>query len=909
METIDIDFVQCLTRNKFLDGTDPNINIKAKLCLRLLLFLDSLHDFGDKSRTIEVTDIAIKGIMIEKLLIKLLKDLKWILSEQPVNLTPTNTSYFTMLNEFITNMLQSVWAGKGKTTEQLNKNLKIYSIFAGSGNWPDKDRPSYNDIHKKMQTEMGEVMVASNRYFSLIKETSGATTRLYFYPTYIANKTSILDQNDYPRTPEVDSQYDHNIHFGIRCLFLSTPPKGGGQDRELHQNTNGAGKLHSFANQLMNYIYQDPNDKNEKYIIFIIACLIFFCEPVTNVESNSHKYIQYDNIALDSYVHDMFFEYIINYSLNCFTIIPTSNHNIAAGAWQFMTSIIQYLCFQINTNEECEQRQKKLFEESLNKQTSYNLNTFFGKNVYIIIDAAGKPRSINYLTQTFIDIFKQPDVPVQDKFRLFNTSASKFDAAGVSNLEASMQQVENAHKDWLDTLIDNETYTQDYLFNIKCGGDTPIISIGFDSNKKSGKQRKYSVVFKQFFSDTLPEFHVSEDYSSLKKSIQKFGTGEGDSEYNIYYLIAKSMGDFGQILFYYLLQYKSGYFSGNPNSLTIFHTLDTWAASICSLFAAGVICEESADAIKIDKESDLPYKYGNNKMFVSKTLRDLLLEQMTPPVDLPTNAGAKQDPNIWSKLPVSIGQLEEWNLLKELVNKQNIELNKELSETSAKLEEKKKEVEKLTTDNHQMAAFIQQLLTIGQIPSLPPNIQSLLQQNFQSIGQAEAGAGQSIETIQYHLNEQGKITNEIITTAATESSDQTGTSGPYAFANPPLNYDPQHFTKDDGDGEQVSKRKKQQGGVWRCGDQMTRSMTALCQKQKQLNTKINSNFSNLNQQISILEQGLQSYKDILNAYGIQKPNFQELSPEPLPTRPGTRKRSRGGGSKKTKKKLIKSKYY
>lgn len=913
METIDIDFVRCLTRNNFLDENDPNINIKAKLCLRILLFLDSLHDFGDKNRTNDA-DNESRRIMIKKLLIKLLKDLKWILSDlKRENFTPTNRPYFTMLNEFITNMLQRVSVGNDKTTEQLNENLKIYSIFAGSGNWPDKDRPTYNDIHQKMQQARASpgAVVAENKYFSLIKESLPEVTRLYFYPTYIAEKTSISNTNDYPRTHEDDQQDGHNIHFGIRCLFLSSAPKGGGPDRELHQNTNGAGKLHSYANKLMNYIYQDPNDKNEKYIIFIIACLIFFCEPVTNVESKPHKYIQYDNIALDSYVHDMFFEYIINYSLNCFTIIPTSNHNIAAGAWQFMTSIIQYLCFQIKTNEQCEQTQQQLFEASLNKETitSYNLNTFFGKPVSIIIDAAGKPRSINYLTQCFIDIFKNPNAPVQHSFKLFNTSASKFDAANVSNLEASMKQVEDAYKDWLDTLIDKETYTQDYLFNIKCGGDTPIISIGFESNG-IGKQRKYSVMFKQFFSDTFPDyFKVSEDYSSLTKSIQQFGTGHGDSKNNIYFLIAKSMGDFGQILFYYLLQERSGYFNGADaqTSLTIFHTLDTWAASICSLFAPGVICEEGAAAIKIDIESDLPYKYGNNKMFVSRTLRDLLLKQMTPPVDLPTNAGAKQNPHIWSKLPLSLGQLQEWNLLKELLNKQNIELNKELSEKSAILKEKEKQVKQLTGRVNLLEGLFKKLVDSGKLDANDPTIIAELEQNHQNISQANAVAQQSMETIQTDLNEQGNITNEIITTGATESSDQPGT-GPSELANPPLVYDKDHFTKEEE--EPSAKHQKgfhvgyHVGGVWRCGDQMTRSMSALCQKQQQLNTKINSEFFTLNQQISILEQGLHNYINKLNHYRIPIPNLQDVYTGPI-----TRKRKLRGGSKKTKKKLIKSKYY
>ena len=672
METIDIDFVGCLTRNKFLDGTDPNINIKAKLCLRLLLFLDSLHDFGDKNRTEAAkTDIAVKEKIMKKLLIKLLKDLNWILTGTPESL------YLTMLKVFITNMFN-------EKTEQLNQNLKIYSIFFGSGNWPDSDRPSYNDIHQMMElaakTQGGLELVGVNKYFSLIKKTGGAA-RLYFYPKYISDAT--VPFNQYPETENINPEYakdgyQDNIRYGIRCLFMKSIPKGGGVGgQKLHQNSKKSKILHSYVNQLMNYIYQDPNDENEKYIIFIIACLIYFWEPVTNAEGSPHTYIQYNNIELGSYVHDLFFQYILNYSLNCFTIIPTSNHNITAGAWQFITSIIQYLCFQIKTNEDCQGIQQKLHQTSLTKVINYNLITFFEKKVSVIIDAAGKPRSINYLTQCFIDIFKEPLDTVEEQFVLYNTSASKFDSAVVSNLETSMQQLDNG-------LVNETEYTGNYVFNIKCGGEL-IISIGFIYDATSGK---FSVVFKKFFSDTFSDifndlsgYQVSQDYSSLTKSIEGFGQGHGDTKNNIYYLIAKSMGDFGQILFYYLLQERSGYFSGaQPTSLTIFHTLDTWAASICSLFAAGVICEESSDAIKINEESYLPYKYGNNKMFVSKTLKDLLLKEMTPSVYLPSINALNDDYiDVWSMVPLTLGQAQQCNKRENLLKEEVISLIQEIT--------------------------------------------------------------------------------------------------------------------------------------------------------------------------------------------------------------------------------------
>ena len=842
METIDIDFVGCLTRNNFLDEKDPNINIKAKLCLRLLLFLDSLHDFGDKSRTNQAkTDTVVKEKIMKKLLIKLLKDLKWILTAAP------NTTYLTMLKEFITNMFN-------ETTEQLNINLKIYSIFFGSGNWPDQDRPSYNDIHQMMQQAhaTGKV-VAWNKYFSLIKETSGEAARLYFYPTYIGKYASLskysTEENINPEAAGGNLGYEHNIVYGIRCLFMLSNLKGAKVkgDKELHQNTKKSKFLHSFVNQLMNYIYQDPDDENEKYIIFIIACLIYFWEPDTNVEGddkNPHKYIQYDNIEL-GYVHDLFFQYIINYSLNCFTIIPTSNHNITAGAWQFMTSILQYLCFQRETNQGCQGQQQELYKRSLAKGNNYNLNTFFNQKVSVIIDAAGKPRSINYLTQCFIDIFKEPSKTVEQQFVLYNTSASKFDSAGVSNLETSMKQVDKG-------LVNETEYTKNYVFNIKCKEEL-IITIGFIHDAISGK---FSVVFKQFFSDTFdnPGIQVSQDFSSLTKSIERFGVGQGDTKNNIYFLIAKSMGDFGQILFYYLLQERSGYFNGNLTSLTIFHTLDTWAASICSLFAAGVICEESSDAIKIDKESDLPYKYGNNKMFVSKHLRDQLLQIMTPAVYLPSINAFNDDIDVWSLIPLTPAQAQQCNKRENLLKKEIISQNETITLLTQERDNLKIQLDEAHSMIHLVGGTLQKFMAQAMAhPGFSADVMAEGEAWLQKAAKlADPARKQKLQAdltdTEDKLNEKAKLVEEQIT--------QPSLYGPGS----------EHYYMD----EPATKKPKLVGGV------MTRAMQRQMEiKQQQLNNDITDSFQVLDDQILESRNYIVEVTNWLTQHGIQ------LSPEYL----------------------------
>ena len=84
-----------------------------------LLFLDSLHDFGDKSRTDDVkeeTPGQFRENMIRQLLIKLLKDLNWILKRDVDRVPKTNN--FEMLKMFIDGMYN-------EETKNLNENLKL----------------------------------------------------------------------------------------------------------------------------------------------------------------------------------------------------------------------------------------------------------------------------------------------------------------------------------------------------------------------------------------------------------------------------------------------------------------------------------------------------------------------------------------------------------------------------------------------------------------------------------------------------------------------------------------------------------------------------------------------------------------------------------------------------------------
>jgi hypothetical protein len=651
----------------------------------------------------------------------------------------------------------------------------------------------------------------------------------------------------------------------------------------------------------MKYIFDDDKDIDDKYIIYIIACLIYFWQP----EKKINKYgidtplpLNFDNVKLSTYVHDLFFKYIIKYSFNCFTIIPTTNHNVTCGAWQFITSIIQYLCYQNpsisvqdvsivspeyddiepKNDKKCEERMQNLFTESTQKLINFNLISFFQKDVSFLIDAAGKNRSVNYLSQTFIDILRNPLEPTK-KFTLFKTSASLFDSAQPPNLETSMKKTDEG------ALIDSKKYTNNRTFIVKCG-DTQLIKIKF-IHKLEGSKDKYSIVFEQFFSDIPdPPYEVSQDFSSLVKSIGKFNETK-----NVFSLIGKSMGDFGQILFYYLLQQDSGYFSGTiPTGLTIFHTLDTWAASICSLFANGVICEESSDSLRED-EGNLPYKFGNNKMFVSKTLKDKLINIMTPSIYLPTLGGAESYIDIWSKLPLNLGQMQEWSKLKAEYTKENLNLKEQLKLAESLFAEKDDQYDKLFEAANDVIKLAAQGYKTTQEEESRRAFLAIINRIREEIGEEKTQTiVDSFHTCKDQIEEKKKdLETSIDSTIEQIYNDSKKQPGSQNIATPPLANPlpatPQPATPQldtgvtqhpgTGVSEPPTKMLKTGGGV------MTRRMVW---KQNTLNREINKSFDTIDEELTELKDNIDKAREALNTILIQKLPKIDVETGPISSR-------------------------
>jgi len=355
------------------------------------------------------------------------------------------------------------------------------------------------------------------------------------------------------------------------------------------------------------------------------------------------------------------------------------------------------------------------------------------------------------------------------------------------------------------------------------------------------------------------------------------------------------MGDFGQILFYYLLQKDSGYFSETgPTALTIFHTLDTWAASICSLFANGVICEQSSDSLSQD-EGNLPYKFGNNKMFVSKTLKDKLIYTMTPSIYLPTVDGDEEYHDIWSKIPLTKGQIQEWNKFIAEHEKKILNLNQQLNEDKEKHE-----------DNEKNYIRRYEVLEYTVIESLKAE-QSWEQQKLSYMAQ---GKMESARLVEHFINELQIITKkaknelgeekiqQLVTTLRESESiikkkEQEITTTIYELSVI-INNDSKKRERDSGSNiaipslpnssaaveasvsDPTSKKQKIVGGV------MTRSMVLKQEllnqqilKQKQLDQQIESSFDNIDEQITDLKDSTLEFKTFIekNREQLEKLNL------------------------------------
>lgn len=786
---IEIDICKCLLRNNFLQGeANLNLQLKSALCFRLLLFFDSLHDFGDETRSqaakktvqandnnlfgkayvqrrdkeylgidgdklrspdlttrlkeIEDADAEVqnwetsgatsttkkeydaklkelksaaetkykrfgmaaaqlldKRDILNKLFYKLLEDLVWIFNQFPTPESQVSGSNLNVLKQIINIMFAHVRSGEEAlltinsifySTARNQKEGDILTFLKGIKKLPSKcpavAAGKNFDPNKFFLFELKNAHVEQCSDFEQPSTTNLGKSTIYLYPSFFLSLWPELDLGGLENLPSMGAEQ--------REAFKQFKNKGPGiTEKKPAEGFNSffttEKKLRASSvtavDILLEYIYNVFKDipNSQDYAIYILVSLLYCWENrgAINVDSKDSNPI-----------HIFYFKYILQYSLNCHQYIPVeelaSADDIFTDQINYTNLIIRYLCYQdpFLGSDACdgifqEKIQEQVEKAKLNPPEAFpiNLNNFFQKNVLLVVDADGKPRSINYLTKLFMEIYTNMATG-GDGGGLFlcKTLGSEFDAATTSQSEAIINKIfkvaakqckqqwntdydelESLQKPGLQILPSTDLLNNKPLTFLIKSGEVNLMKIRFFK-----KDKHPFISFEQFFRDALPVgSEAREIEGGLKASVTQclfnfsFNANNASKVYNC---IAKTMGDFSQMLYYYVVrlaclppEIREQFFSPQwwalnnlalnelfenqlkylVQYLGIYHTLDTWAASMASLFVLGVICEQGIAGIQVNEENLELQKWANNKMFVPEQIKTLLTQSSKPPAD------------------------------------------------------------------------------------------------------------------------------------------------------------------------------------------------------------------------------------------------------------------------------------
>jgi hypothetical protein len=241
------------------------------------------------------------------------------------------------------------------------------------------------------------------------------------------------------------------------------------------------------------------------------------------------------------------------------------------------------------------------------------------KEITLQVDAAGKNRCSSYVSQTLKivqSIYAQAEEALRNReFRVKKTLATIYDAAQIGNVERVVGPSEKTYglaESMIDVLggADEFSFRTDVVSNYAHAsdakekfaitiGDNTILQLHYETGSsnlkgKKGKakiERTVRLVIEKWFGQDTPR--GGETDGSLNGAILRyFLSDESLESYEIFCeLLKKTMGDFGQVLYYHLASKNA-----KKSELVLFHTLDRFCAGIGSLFGKGVVCEQHSDA-------------------------------------------------------------------------------------------------------------------------------------------------------------------------------------------------------------------------------------------------------------------------------------------------------------------------
>ena len=693
--TVSIDILKdCLIKNGFFytspgqavdTAAEAKLALKSAICLRFLLFFDSLHDFLDNERLL----VALKQIKVNS------NNQQAVVFKSIMGDTLTHTAFakFNQLFDEANQAIATAAANKNNSNkvqlQKTNNQALLRSAAVGVEMWNllkiESQTETMNDIqidifYKLLEdlyyilTEYFKVaspepegsnlsILSSIVYkmhnciklgknmnnltiYSIFENTNGGTVKTQMKNNAAAMPADFKKNFFYYKEGEDDDGEHIYLYpyalFKINRTSCTPEPPMGSTDKyfedlkgempaffDTHCKLRTGTGLRDPTNELMNFIKKNelsPGTDVDNFPIYIIICLLYFWNN-SNIRVSSSE---------ENPVHKFYFKYILEYSLNCFEHKPKVEHlNVETRELKtinYINLIIKYLCKQdpsLLTNSEssknpCVDWLKHFYATQITQQppAPLNLNTYFDKPIDLVIDADGKPRSINYLTSYFLQLFTSANLD-SNYCTIYQTLGSVFDASTTSNVESLLnkiilQTVAQEPTEEAPVKVAREAKIQSYApplsFKISAGG-IPLMDLEFTLPTANAP----NIQFNQYFASIPPKPNPIQGGGdgSVSTAVFKYLISKLAGHPDINYLLVKTMGDFSQMLYYYALRL------GRSNTTVgIYHTLDTWAAGLASLFVKGVICEQGMDEVKLDNNSI--YKLANNKMYISKEVLDYL---------------------------------------------------------------------------------------------------------------------------------------------------------------------------------------------------------------------------------------------------------------------------------------------
>lgn len=245
-------------------------------------------------------------------------------------------------------------------------------------------------------------------------------------------------------------------------------------------------------------------------------------------------------------------------------------------------------------------------------------------NIYI--DAEGKPRSKEYLTQEIVrrsDVAEPPPPSPSLPIVINKTPATIYDAAKTGNI-GSIQQTMGQQRP-----PPQAEYNK--IYSIKCGGITlielmykpppdPTEEEDTKMEEEDEEDDGVKVIILKWFHDDDREGWESSNGSLSNAKIQFAIANNSKEEDAFKYLLYKTIGDLGQILYFSNRDRFPMPGLNSPHELKIFHTLDQWCGGLAAIFGNIVICEQHADKTVIEPDAhgrEVPTAYFPYKFYVS----------------------------------------------------------------------------------------------------------------------------------------------------------------------------------------------------------------------------------------------------------------------------------------------------